>query len=35
MFVVQYETGFFQLVLSWVGDQAEANKITQETLLFD
>lgn len=29
----QYETGVFQLALSIVGDQAEANEITQETFI--
>src|SRR6476661_2439262 len=33
MFVRQYETGVFRLALSIVGDQAEANEITQETFL--
>jgi RNA polymerase sigma-70 factor (ECF subfamily) len=33
MFVRQYETGVFRLALSIVGDQAEANEITQETFI--
>ena len=33
MFVRQYETDIFRLALSIVGDQAEANEITQETFL--
>jgi len=33
MLVRQYETGVFRLVLSIVGDQAEANEITQETFI--
>src|SRR5512132_3293666 len=33
MFVRQYETGVFRLALSVVGDQAEANEITQETFI--
>ena len=33
MFVRQYETGIFRLALSIVGDQAEANEITQETFI--
>jgi RNA polymerase sigma-70 factor (ECF subfamily) len=33
MLVHQYETGVFRLALSIVGDQAEANEITQETFL--
>jgi RNA polymerase sigma-70 factor (ECF subfamily) len=33
MLVRQYETGVFRLALSIVGDQAEANEITQETFL--
>lgn len=32
-FVRQYETGVFRLALSVVGDQAEANEITQETFI--
>lgn len=32
-FVRQYETGIFRLALSIVGDQAEANEITQETFI--
>ena len=32
-FVRQYETGVFRLALSIVGDQAEANEITQETFI--
>ena len=32
-FVRQYETDIFRLALSIVGDQAEANEITQETFL--
>jgi RNA polymerase sigma-70 factor (ECF subfamily) len=32
-FVRQYETGVFRLALSIVGDVAEANEITQETLI--
>ena len=31
--VRQYETGVFRLALSIVGDQAEANEITQETFI--
>jgi RNA polymerase sigma-70 factor (ECF subfamily) len=33
MFVRQYETSLFRLALSIVGDQAEANEITQETFI--
>ena len=33
MFVRQHETGVFRLALSIVGDQAEANEITQETFI--
>lgn len=33
MFVRQYETGVYRLALSVVGDQAEANEITQETFI--
>ena len=33
MLVRQYETGVFRLALSVVGDQAEANEITQETFI--
>jgi len=33
MLVRQYETGVFRLALSIVGDQAEANEITQETFI--
>src|SRR5215212_918203 len=33
IFVRQYETGVFRLALSIVGDQAEANEITQETFI--
>jgi RNA polymerase sigma-70 factor (ECF subfamily) len=33
MFVREYETGVFRLALSIVGDQAEANEITQETFI--
>jgi len=33
MLVRQYETGVFRFALSIVGDQAEANEITQETFL--
>jgi RNA polymerase sigma-70 factor (ECF subfamily) len=33
MLVRQYETGVFRLALSIVGDQAEANQITQETFI--
>ena len=33
LFVRQYETDVFRLALSIVGDQAEANEITQETFL--
>ncbi|HSL45610.1 MAG TPA: RNA polymerase sigma factor [Anaerolineales bacterium] len=33
MFVRQYETGVFRLAISIVGDQAEANEITQETFI--
>lgn len=33
MLVRQYETGVFRLAFSIVGDQAEANEITQETFL--
>ena len=33
MFVRQYETGVFRLALSIVGDQADANEITQETFI--
>lgn len=33
MFVRQYETNVFRLALSIVGDQAEANEITQETFI--
>ena len=33
VFVHQYETDVFRLALSIVGDQAEANEITQETFL--
>lgn len=33
MFVRQYETSVFRLALSIVGDEAEANEITQETFL--
>jgi RNA polymerase sigma-70 factor, ECF subfamily len=33
MFVRRYETNIFRLALSIVGDQAEANEITQETFL--
>ena len=33
MFVRQYETGVFRLALSILGDQAEANEITQETFI--
>ena len=33
MFVRQYETGIFRLALSIVGDEAEANEITQETFI--
>jgi RNA polymerase sigma-70 factor (ECF subfamily) len=33
IFVRQYETGVFRLALSVVGDQAEANEITQETFI--
>jgi len=33
MFVRQYETDIFRLALSIVGDQAEANEVTQETFL--
>jgi len=33
MFVRQYQTGVFRLALSIVGDQAEANEITQETFI--
>lgn len=32
-FVRQYETGVFRLALSIVGDQVEANEITQETFI--
>lgn len=33
IFVREYETGVFRLALSIVGDQAEANEITQETFI--
>ena len=33
MLVRQYETGVFRLALSIVGDQAEANEVTQETFI--
>ncbi len=33
MFVHQYEASIFRLALSIVGDQAEANEITQETFI--
>jgi len=33
MLVRQYETSVFRLALSIIGDQAEANKITQETFI--
>ena len=33
MLVRQYETGVFRLALSIIGDQAEANEITQETFI--
>ncbi len=33
MFVHKYETSIFRLALSIVGDQAEANEITQETFI--
>jgi RNA polymerase sigma-70 factor, ECF subfamily len=33
MFVRQYEASIFRLALSIVGDQAEANEITQETFI--
>jgi RNA polymerase sigma-70 factor (ECF subfamily) len=33
LLVRQYETGVFRLALSVVGDQAEANEITQETFI--
>jgi RNA polymerase sigma-70 factor (ECF subfamily) len=33
MFVRQYETSVFRLALSIVGDQSEANEITQETFI--
>lgn len=33
MLLRQYETGVFRLALSIVGDQAEANEITQETFI--
>jgi RNA polymerase sigma-70 factor (ECF subfamily) len=33
MFVRYYETGVFRLALSIVGDQAEANEVTQETFI--
>jgi RNA polymerase sigma factor (sigma-70 family) len=33
MFVRQYETGVFKLALSIVGDEADANEITQETFI--
>jgi RNA polymerase sigma-70 factor (ECF subfamily) len=33
VFVREYETGVFRLALSIVGDQAEANEITQETFI--
>lgn len=33
MFVRQYETGVYRLALSVVGDQVEANEITQETFI--
>lgn len=33
MLVRQYETGVFRLALSIVGDEAEANEITQETFI--
>ena len=33
MFVRQFEAGVFRLALSIVGDQAEANEITQETFI--
>jgi RNA polymerase sigma-70 factor (ECF subfamily) len=33
MFVRQYETGVFRLALAVVGDEAEANEITQETFI--
>lgn len=33
LLVRQYETGVFRLALSIVGDQAEANEITQETFI--
>ena len=33
MLVRQYETGVFRLALSIVGDQGEANEITQETFI--
>ena len=33
IFVRQYETGVFRLALSIVGDQTEANEITQETFI--
>lgn len=33
IFVRQHETGVFRLALSIVGDQAEANEITQETFI--
>lgn len=33
VFVRQYETGVFRLALSIVGDQSDANEITQETFI--